>query len=168
MINGAEASQRDELTGTATLEAMLRFADAALELLAEDGPRVALVCVDIEGLGIINRRHGLLAGDAVLLGVADRLREGLRAHDLVGRWGGGFAVCLPDVFAAQAQGAADRLRRALTATPIPTPAGALPISGSLGLALSCHGERAAGLLGRAKAAAALAKGAGGDRVVLAG
>ena len=91
-----------------------------------------------------------------------------RANDLVGRWGGGFAICLPEVLGTAATGAAERLRRAIAGTPVPTPIGRLPVAASLGLALSLTGERAAGLFQRARDAALQAKRAGGDRVTQAG
>jgi len=167
-MTAPEPSQRDGLTGTASMQALLRFADAALELQAPDGPRVALLCVDVEELGVINRKYGLSVGDAVLLGVADLLREGLRGNDLVGRWGGGFAICLPEVFGTAAAGAAERLRRSILDTALPTPIGRLPVSASLGLALAAPGERAAALFQRARDAALAAKQAGGGQVRQAG
>jgi diguanylate cyclase (GGDEF)-like protein len=167
MNDGSDATQRDALTGTATPEALLRFARAALDIAGAEGPRVALVHLDIEALQIINDRHGIGAGDAVLLEVADRLRERLRGHDLVGRFGGGFVICLPEVFPAQAQGAAERLRRAVSDQVVPTPFGTLPVACSVGLALSNGADDARAMLDRAIAAAAAAKRAGGDRVVFA-
>jgi diguanylate cyclase (GGDEF)-like protein len=162
-----DPGERDGLTGVATMEALLAILGAALERRTPEGPRVGLICIDVGGMAAVNRVLGLGVGDAVLLGVADRLREGLRGKDPVGRWGGGFAVCLGQVLPASAIATAERLRREIAANPVPTPAGAVPIIASLGLAIATAEEGVAQLFQRARLAVTAAKAAGGDRVILA-
>jgi len=162
-----DPGERDNLTGVVTMEALLAFLGTALEKRPVDGQRVGLICIDVGGMAAVNRVLGLAVGDAVLLGVADRLREGLRGKDPVGRWGGGFAVCLAQVVPAAAMATAERLRREIAVTPVPTPAGAVPIVASLGLAIAIQGEGVGPLFQRARQAVTAAKAAGGDRVILA-
>ena len=106
--------------------------------------------------------------DAVLLGVADRVHEHIRTQDLVGRLDAGFGICLADIFPAQAIAAAERLRQAVSALPVPTPVGAIPLTCSVGLVLSRGGnEYAAALLDRGRSARDAARQAGGNRLVTA-
>jgi diguanylate cyclase (GGDEF)-like protein len=166
MIDRDRHDQRDPLTGTVTAGAMRRFVEAALDLSDLQGPGVVLFAIGIDGLGAIAAQHGASQADAVLLGVADRLRAGLRSHDLVGRLPEGFAVCLPEIFTAQAHRAAERLQRMLEARPVPTAAGPLALRCSLGLAFGRGpGSSAEDLLARARAALTRAQEAGGSQIV---
>jgi diguanylate cyclase (GGDEF)-like protein len=56
----------------------------------------ALLLIDIDHFKQINDRHGHAAGDAVLMAVAQRLRDTLRETDMIVRWGGEeFLVFVP-------------------------------------------------------------------------
>jgi diguanylate cyclase (GGDEF)-like protein len=167
MTDRERRDERDALTGTATVQAMLRFIEAALDLSEPQGPSVALLAIGIDSLGVLTARHGAEVTDATLLGVADRLRAGLRGHDLVGRLPEGFCVCLPEALTTQARGAAERLHRLLEGTALPTPQGPVPLRCSLGLAFGRGpGSSAAELMDRARAALATAQEAGGSRIVI--
>jgi diguanylate cyclase (GGDEF)-like protein len=116
----------------------------------------------------MRREHGDSVCDAVLLGVADCLNEGIRGNDLVGRSADGFGVCMPELTAAQARGAAQRLRLRVLANPVATGRGSLNVTCSIGFALS--GDPDAGvdlLVGRAREARLAAQCEGGDRVIAA-
>ncbi|MFC7474980.1 GGDEF domain-containing protein [Dankookia sp. GCM10030260] len=167
MTDRNRRDQRDALTGTATLPAMHRFLEAALDLSEPQGPRVALLAIGIDGLGSLTARHGPEIGDAALLAIADRLRGGLRAHDLVGRLPEGFCICIPEALTTQARSTAERLQRMLETAPLATPQGPIALRCSLGLALG-HGpgSSAQALMDRARAALAAAQEAGGSRIIL--
>jgi diguanylate cyclase (GGDEF)-like protein len=49
--------------------------------------------VDVDGLKVVNDTKGHLAGDALLVAVADSLRSRLRSYDLIMRFGGDEFVC---------------------------------------------------------------------------
>ena len=127
---------RDPLTGAVTEAALLRFAEAVLELMDRQGPPVGLLRLEIDGLAAIGTHLGLPVQEAVLLGTADRLHEYVRRQDLVGRVGDGFGICMPDLRPAEARAVAERLRRIMAGTPLPTPGGALGITCSIGFALA--------------------------------
>lgn len=57
--------------------------------------QIGVLVIDIDEFRGINERYGYRAGNAVLSGVADRLRDSTRNSDLIARWGGDeFAVLL--------------------------------------------------------------------------
>lgn len=88
-----QASEIDELTHVqrrgAGLEHLQREIDRARR--AHEGLVVAFV--DVDGLKRVNDSEGHIAGDALLLAVADSLRSCLRSYDLVMRYGGDEFVC---------------------------------------------------------------------------
>lgn len=79
---------------------------------------MTLALGDIDRFKSINDTHGHPVGDAVLCGVARALTGGLRAEDIVGRFGGEeFLVVLPGSDAAGAAQVLERLRAAVADTP---------------------------------------------------
>ena len=71
---------------------------------ARRGPdQMVVAFVDVDGLKRMNDTQGHLAGDRLLVSVADALRAKLRSYDLIMRFGGDEFVCvlpqadLPDV-----------------------------------------------------------------------
>lgn len=75
----------------------------------------------------------------MLVALAARLRDNLRAVDLVARIGGEeFLIAMPRTSARQAQGAADRLRRLVNQTPfdLGEAYAPIPVTISVGVALS--------------------------------
>ncbi|HEY4307268.1 MAG TPA: sensor domain-containing diguanylate cyclase [Gemmatimonadaceae bacterium] len=96
----AHRAEHDWLTGLvnrarfeARLEEMLGPDAAAARLGAER--QVAILFIDLDGFKPINDRYGHAAGDAVLVGVAERLKDSTRGSDLVARLGGDeFAILL--------------------------------------------------------------------------
>ena len=164
-----DSNNRDPLTGVATESALTRFAAAALEATSPKGPPVCFIQIDVDGLDAIREELGTAVSDAVLLGVADCLGEGIRGHDLLGRSGTGFGICMPEMTAAHARAAVQRLRLRVLATPVATSRGGLNVTCSIGFALSADAEAGVEwLIGRAREARHAAQCEGGDRVISAG
>ncbi len=85
---------------------------------------LALVMADLDHFKEVNDAHGHPAGDAVLRGVADLLREGLRASDVGGRYGGEeLVVLLPQNGCEGAAVVAERWRAAVEGTRFEVPGG---------------------------------------------
>jgi two-component system cell cycle response regulator len=85
------------------------------------GRPFAVMMLDIDHFKRINDTHGHAAGDSILIEVARRLRDNLRAIDLIARFGGEeFLVAMPDTTLEQARGAAERLRRVIEGSPFAT------------------------------------------------
>ncbi|GAA1637663.1 hypothetical protein GCM10009828_077300 [Actinoplanes couchii] len=122
----------DDLTGLANRTHFREEVSAALEH-AEPGT-VSLLLVDLDGFKAVNDTLGHAAGDALLAGVADKLRSAVRAGDLPARLGGDeFAVLLRDCDHLDAERTAQRILQALT-VPIPVDGTAVRASASIGVA----------------------------------
>jgi diguanylate cyclase (GGDEF)-like protein len=105
----------DSLTGLASRALFLDRLDHALARAAQDRTRLAVLFVDLDRFKNVNDSLGHAAGDALLIGVADRLRACLGPDDTAARLGGDeFAVlceaCEQSEVTAVAQEIIDRLR----------------------------------------------------------
>jgi diguanylate cyclase (GGDEF)-like protein len=106
-----QAARRDPKTGLLSAPAWQAEADVQIARARRTGDPVAAAMIDIDHFKAINDTHGHLAGDAVLVAVADLLRTSLRPYDLAGRFGGEeFCLLLPAVTGDQARLLAERLR----------------------------------------------------------
>ncbi len=88
---------KDGLTGFLSHSAIKE--KIAFELARKErlGSEFSLALIDIDAIGEINATHGHLAGDRVLITLAQLLKQRLRDTDIIGRYGGEeFAVLLPD------------------------------------------------------------------------
>lgn len=156
-------ANQDPLTGMSNrgvLEARLRKIVAGRER-----GRTGLVILDIDRFKAVNDTFGHAAGDAVLVTLAEVLREALREGDAVYRFGGEeFVLVLPigseDALAA----AAERLRMVVFER-VRGPAG--PVTVSIGGAMHSGEGDWQDWFARADAALYLAKRAGRDRVHIA-
>lgn len=136
LLDGLQAAVTDPLTGLFNR----RYVDHHLSRMSEQsavaGSALAVMMIDIDHFKAINDTYGHAAGDRVL---AARLRDNLRAVDLVARIGGEeFLIAMPRTSARQAQGAADRLRRLVNQTPfdLGESHAPIPVTISVGVALS--------------------------------
>jgi len=137
--DGLHAAVTDPLTGLYNR----RYVEPHLVRLAEQsqasGRALAIMMIDIDHFKTINDRYGHPAGDAVLIELATRLRENLRAIDLVARMGGEeFLVALPRTTVTEARLAADRLRRVIKNAAFCLDDGKtnVPVTVSVGVAVS--------------------------------
>ena len=157
----------DELTAIASRRSILeRLRFETAEARRYDHP-VAVLLLDVDGLGEINRDHGLAIGDAVLREVALRLRLRVREADAIGRAGGdGFLAILPHTDERGAAVFADTLRQRIGHREILTDAGALEVTVSIGVAIVRSGSDLSDedVLANAVEALTSARAAGGDRI----
>ncbi|GAA1030492.1 bifunctional diguanylate cyclase/phosphodiesterase [Virgisporangium ochraceum] len=95
---------------------------------------VALLLIDLDDFKIVNDTLGHAAGDALLVSVANRIREAARDGDLVARLGGDeFAVLLRGASGTEAQQVAQRILSAL-ARPVHVFRHDLMVQASIGVA----------------------------------
>ncbi len=130
--------ERDALTGALNRAAFERhFADHwDRRASRRDSSPLALIMADIDYFKSVNDNHGHQAGDEVLREVARALERSCRDGDLVCRYGGEeFVIVLPGLTFDDLRPAAERLRSAVEAAAITTPAGGtLRVTSSFGAA----------------------------------
>jgi diguanylate cyclase (GGDEF)-like protein len=161
-----EQAIRDPLTGLYNR----RYLDDALERelvrAQREGYPVSVVMLDLDRFKALNDSHGHPAGDAVLVALAKRLREHVRAGDLACRWGGEeFLLVLPNMPLAAAAARADDLRARFAA--LHTAVGAREISATLSAGVAAFPDNGASpgeLIAAADTALYRAKREGRDRV----
>ncbi|MFJ6699120.1 putative bifunctional diguanylate cyclase/phosphodiesterase [Streptomyces sp. NPDC091272] len=155
----AEEQLRDPLTGLPNRQWLLERARPALEEAESIGSRAALVLIDMDRFRSVNDTLGHLAGDRLLLQIADRLRKALPKGAEAARLGGDeFAVLLPRTESATS---AQRVARHLVAelgSPLDLDGLSLVLEASAGVAVfPDHALDAEGLLRRADVAMYQAK-----------
>jgi diguanylate cyclase (GGDEF)-like protein len=131
---------------------------------------MALVLIDLDRFGSINKRYDHTVGDRIIAKVGDAIRSTLRAEDVAGRLGGDeFAVLLPYTRRVDAARVATRLREriqgvSLTPTILSEP---VQVSASLGFETfdGTDLEDVDKLRANAESALRMAKNAGGNRCV---
>jgi diguanylate cyclase (GGDEF)-like protein len=155
---------RDPLTGLPDARAFHDRLAAELSRARRHGAPVAVLSLDLDHFGAVNRRYGRAAGDRALADVGWLLRLTVRESDVVARVAEDqFAVLLPETDVAAARRCGERLRRALEGHRFER-CGAL--SASVGVtACPRHGTDALELLESADQALAQAKKSGRRRVV---
>ena len=133
----------DPLTGLLNHRGMVLALDAEMERAHRYGLPFALLFLDIDHFKALNDGYGHAAGDAILQEFARLVRGELRGVDVLGRWGGEeFVILLPQMGAAGAAAAAERVRAAVARHVFPL-SGGLRLTVSIGTAafLEDAGER---------------------------
>ncbi len=88
----------DSLTGLASRALFMERLEHGLARAARQRTQLAVLFIDLDRFKMVNDSLGHAAGDALLIGVADRLRACLRVTDTAARFGGDeFAVVLEDL-----------------------------------------------------------------------
>lgn len=154
----------DELTQLLNRQETLTRIDA---LKNRAGSSTAVLWCDIDRFKMVNDTYGHAAGDAVLKSVADRIRGCLRSTDDIGARIGGdeLLILLNGVHDLRdAADVAEKLRRR-AAEPIPTAAGPVTVTLSIGVTLADAQETVDALLARADDAMYQAKKRGRNQVV---
>ncbi len=159
----------DGLTCLANRRTFQARAEQALAQARRYGRVCAVLITDIDHFKVVNDTYGHPAGDTVLKGVAQMLREQARDTDVVARYGGEeFAVVMPETDLRGAQVIAERLRETVAARIFHTELGPVRVTLSVGLAASPEdGTEMDALVQLADQCLYQAKRAGRNRVVTA-
>jgi diguanylate cyclase (GGDEF)-like protein len=114
-------SRTDSLTGLCNRRHFYETLAEELTAHRHGGRPPGVILADVDHFKLVNDTHGHRGGDAVLVELAARIADALRPCDVVARWGGEeFAMLIRDVPAGGGlAAAAERVRRAVSATPFP-------------------------------------------------
>lgn len=160
-----ELAVTDTLTGLRNR----RYVRRHLEQLLRAGTPAAVLLIDADRFKPLNDRHGHAAGDAALKELAHRLKQHLRAMDVVGRYGGEeFLAVISGAGAEEAEVVAERLRKTVAECPFELAelGLTLDVTVSIGIAITRPGLDLDALIADADAALYRAKHGGRNRVAL--
>jgi diguanylate cyclase (GGDEF)-like protein len=135
------AALYDELTGLPNRTLFRdRLEQAIRRARRRSGYQYAVLLLDLDGFKIVNDSLGHLAGDQLLVQVAQRIRDDLRSLDTAARFGGDeFAILLEDIQDDSAiKVITERLQTALS-TPYDLDGQEVVLSASIGISLSATG-----------------------------
>lgn len=166
LIDGlCELSLKDPLTGLANRRHVRAVLEREIDRVARSGEAALLLMLDIDHFKQVNDRHGHLAGDIVLQSVARTLESCVRPMDTVARYGGEeFAIVLPACQFGFGRVIAERVRRAIEATPVRiSPSLTLNVTVSIGGAFALQWIRSTTALWTDRADAELYKAKLGGR-----
>lgn len=131
----AEESSVDPLTGAFNrrhCQRLMTHHEASL-LQGRSRGQIGLVLLDVDFFKTVNDTYGHVAGDAVLVTVAQRLKTLVREKDALIRWGGEeFVLMLPGTSAEGLAAAAARVLSAIANEPVETDGVRIPITVSAG------------------------------------
>lgn len=139
------AALQTRLRHEATHDALTDLANRSLlqervRVMATDPARgVGLLLIDLDDFKAINDGYGHTVGDEVLVTIADRLRTTCAPEAVIARYGGDeFVVAVP----TRRNSLGELAMRVLAALcePVPTTAGAVPASASVGTAFCPPGR----------------------------
>jgi diguanylate cyclase (GGDEF)-like protein len=162
-----EQAMTDELTGLFNRRYFHDRLERECQFAQRSGQPVSLIVLDLDRLKRINDTFGHPMGDAVLRHVGDTLKAVVRNVDVCARYGGEeFVVILPYTDQPGALLAAERLRTAVSARPLP-PVGR--VTASFGIStFPGTAPTPAALVEQADRAMYVAKHSGRDRVAMPG
>ena len=165
--NLMSSALRDPLTRLFNKRYFLDRLDSELKFAKRHNTSVSLLLLDIDHFKQVNDTFGHLAGDAVLINLANVLTRAVRNEDVVARFGGEeLAVILRATPLDPALLLADRLRRTIEGMVTPHGGRELRVTTSIGAAEypSAKVERIEELIEAADRALYRAKGGGRNRV----
>jgi diguanylate cyclase (GGDEF)-like protein/PAS domain S-box-containing protein len=174
---GAFHAYHDDLTGLPSRAMFEELLELSVARARRHDGSVAVLSVDLNEFRLVNDSLGHQAGDALLVSVADRLRDATRETDLVARRGGDqFLLLLADLdrddgaidsAVMRAQAVAQRIQESLIA-PFPVSGTEVYVAASIGVSLFPNDAADAGtLLRNAETAMYEAKRTGRSDFVLA-
>jgi diguanylate cyclase (GGDEF)-like protein len=135
-----EMSYTDPLTGVPNRRQLFARLEQEWTRSLRFGDEMSLLMIDLDLFKGVNDTFGHQVGDSVLRGIALVLRRNVRKVDTVARYGGEeFCVVLPRVAKAEAMEVAEKLRRAVAATPLPGPAGQTPVRLTISVGVASYG-----------------------------
>jgi diguanylate cyclase (GGDEF)-like protein len=146
LLDGArqleEESRIDSLTRVYNRLAMYEFLDREWSRATRSKTPFCCAVLDVDYFKRINDTYGHAIGDDTLVSVAELIRDQIRGHDILSRFGGEeFCVLLPATSESAAALWADRTRQAVSSATITTDRGTIQITVSIGVAQHTPDQR---------------------------
>ncbi|MFO8057009.1 MAG: diguanylate cyclase [bacterium] len=136
-----ELSNTDDLTKLYNRRYFMELMELEFQRAQRYESSLSFVMIDIDNFKSFNDNYGHLLGDRILYEVAQLLRETLRVHDIVGRYGGEeFGLLMPATDDKGALVVAERYRKRVEEFVLFEADKELRITISLGVASSPHPE----------------------------
>ena len=130
-----ELASKDSLTGILNRRHFMELGLMQIERSRRMKTESFIVIYDLDHFKGVNDRYGHLAGDKVLIEIAQRIKKTIRPYDLFGRYGGEeFILLVSDTDKQNMINIAERLRRDVCETPVEFEGLQIPISASFGIA----------------------------------
>jgi diguanylate cyclase len=159
---------QDELTGLSNRRHMLDLLKVEQSRQQRTQQPLSVALLDLDHFKRVNDKYGHLAGDVVLMGFAEAASRGLRATDVLSRWGGEeFLLMLPNTGTDEAGQCVVRMRKDLSQVTFDEVAPGLQITFSAGLSTYQAGESLEAVIERADHAMYRAKAEGRNCTVRA-
>jgi len=137
------AARTDGLTGLANRRAFDETLDREWSATLASGGRLSLLLLDVDRFKQFNDNYGHQVGDDCLRAVANAISSACEPPAFAARYGGEeIAIILPGYDAAEAIGAAERVRAAVVGLRVPhveNPSGEGFVSASIGVATALAG-----------------------------
>jgi diguanylate cyclase (GGDEF)-like protein len=163
-------ARTDAKTGLWNAQHIINLYHAEIARARRMNRGLAVIMADLDLLRNINNTYGHLAGDTVLAGVGQIIRNTIRQYDMAGRFGGEeFFIVLPEATPAEAEAIAERLRQAVETSDFLVHSSRTPIHATLSLGVACfptHASVPNELIHKSDVAVYFAKLQGRNRVVL--
>ena len=130
----------DPLTNLWNRKGILEIMRRELSRASRSGLALSVIMLDLDYFKQANDTYGHLAGDQLLIEIAERMQESIRSYDAVGRMGGDeFLIVLPECNTESALYLAERIRKHLALSNSVLPRDAFPVTASMGVASTSMG-----------------------------
>ncbi|RPI32429.1 MAG: diguanylate cyclase [Chloroflexota bacterium] len=163
-------AETDSKTGLFNSKFFMQALDMELARAERFERPLTVVMGDLDLLRNINNSYGHLAGDKVIIGVSQIMKNIVRDYDIVSRFGGEeFAILMPETEPEQALMRVEAIRVAVEAARFEVPTSATPIKATISLGISGRyktGQTANEIIHSADQALYHCKSRGRNRVVL--
>ena len=124
----------DPLTGLSNRRKFYENASSEFDISRRYNRPLSVIMLDIDHFKRVNDTYGHAVGDQVLQGLAQLVKSNLRQVDLLARYGGEeFVILMPETGLEEAMLIAERLRENAAEATLPTRAGNMVITISLGV-----------------------------------
>jgi len=160
-----EQATHDALTGILNRRAIMDRLDKDLAHAVRLGKPLGLGMVDLDHFKKVNDTYGHQSGDIVLKEFVKRAQSMIRKYDTIGRYGGEeFLVITPDVDIETSKTIFERIRNSIAEQKVQLEKQKIPVTASLGVAISEKNSTADVLMKAADTALYKAKETGRNRV----